>query len=116
LNFNDKIKIADLGTAKNLKNSIVKSYGKGTREYRSPEMLKKNFVTFNTDVWSAGIVFYEMIEFKLLFDCDYEILNAKILNLDSDMPGLFQFLIIRYKAFFKNIIFIILINKISKEC
>jgi serine/threonine protein kinase len=96
LNINEKIKIADLGTAKNLEQSVVRSYDKGTREYRSPEMLKKIFVTFNTDVWSAGVVFYEMIEFKLPFDNNDEILNAKIPNLDSDMPGLFQFLIIRY--------------------
>jgi serine/threonine protein kinase len=96
LNINEKIKIADLGTAKNLEQSVVRSYDKGTRVYRSPEMLKKIFVTFNTDVWSAGIVFYEMIEFKLPFDNNDEILNDKIPNLDSDMPGLFQFLIIRY--------------------
>ena len=101
MNINDKIKIADLGTAKNLEQSVVRSYDKGTREYRSPEMLnKKECVTFNTDVWSAGIVFYEMIEFKLPFDSDDEILNAKIPDFDSDMPDLFQFLIIRYKAFF----------------
>jgi serine/threonine protein kinase len=96
---NDKIKIADLGTAKNLENSVVRSFSKGTREYRSPELLSMFNVTFTTDVWSAGIVFYEMITFKLPFSNDHEILNNKIPDLDSNVPPLFQTLINRYNIY-----------------
>jgi len=91
---NDKIKIADLGTAKNLLHTVVRSSGKGTREYRSPELLNRNInVTFNTDVWSAGIVFYEFITFTLPFNSEDKILYNKIPDLGSDAPGLFKFLI-----------------------
>jgi len=105
---NDKIKLADLGTTKNLEHTVVRSFGKGTREYRSPELLNRkiNYVTFNTDVWSAGIVFYELITFKLPFKDDAEILNAKIPNLDSDVPSLFRFLINKYTRFAVLIILI----------
>ncbi|KCV67366.1 AGC protein kinase, variant [Fonticula alba] len=33
----------------------------GTPEYISPEMIRKNFYTFSTDLWSLGILVYEML-------------------------------------------------------
>jgi serine/threonine protein kinase len=115
---NGKIKIADLGSAKNLENTIERTSNKGTRLYRSPEKCKffeenkKLNVTFKTDVWSAGIVFYELITFKLPFE---ELSNKTSLEapiLPQDVPCLFQSLINKYKIPFLLII-LIFSNKLN---
>ncbi len=105
---NDKIKIADLGSAKNLEKTIERTSNKGTRLYRSPEKCKffeedKKFnVTFKTDVWSAGIVFYELIILPSKLDNKMDLEAPK---LQQDVACLFQSLIYQYKIFFFNFIF-----------
>ena len=63
---NQQIKIADFGT------SIIafdKTSTKwGTLEYMSPEMRNGKGHSFETDVWSAGCVLYELITLKRYFD------------------------------------------------
>jgi serine/threonine protein kinase len=100
----DKIKIADLGLAKKLEDTIVKSLDKGTEIYRSPEMFKRDKkinIKFNTDIWSSGIVFYELITFELPFTLnDLSKGHAlKVPNLDPELPCLFQSLIDKYESF-----------------
>ena len=95
---NDKIKIADLGTAKNLDGTLARTFNQGTRIYSSPEMCiggRKINITFNTDVWSAGIVFYELIAFERPFTLNelFKETNLKATNLHPDLPCLFQSLI-----------------------
>ena len=61
-----QIKIGDFGT------SIIafdKTSTKwGTLEYMSPEMRNGKGHSFETDVWSAGCVLYELITLKRYFD------------------------------------------------
>jgi len=98
---NDKIKIADLGTAKNLEGTLARTSNQGTRIYSSPEMYQLSIgdttinITFKTDVWSAGIVFYELITFERPFTLNelFKETNLKAPNLHPDLPCLFQSLI-----------------------
>jgi serine/threonine protein kinase len=39
-----------------------------TLSYVSPEMMKNQLYKFNTDVWSAGCVLFEMIMLRKAFD------------------------------------------------
>ena len=95
----DKIKIADLGTAKNLEGTLARTSNQGTKIYRSPEMYQLSEgdttinITLKTDVWSAGIVFYELITFKRPFTPNKLLKETKALNLHPDLPCLFQSLI-----------------------
>jgi len=73
----------------------------GSPVYMSPEMLKFQYdnkvnIKFNTDVWSYGIVIYELITLKRPFRTDHEIINSKVPDLDSD---LFKDLIKEYISF-----------------
>jgi serine/threonine protein kinase len=75
-----QIKIGDFGT------SIIafdKTSTKwGTLEYMSPEMRNGKGHSFETDIWSAGCVLYELITLKRYFDQNesnnsFDILNTK---------------------------------------
>jgi len=73
----------------------------GSPPYMSPEMLKIQLddrinVKLNTDVWSIGIVIYELIKLKRPFKDMYEILNSRLPDLDSNVPDLFKNLVKEY--------------------
>lgn len=55
-------KISDFGFAKNLEheNAIMKSIV-GTPLYMSPQLLKKVKYTNKSDLWSIGLIYYEML-------------------------------------------------------
>jgi len=95
---NNQIKLSDLGLAKHLEKENVKTWS-GTPIYMSPEMLKfrlnnKINVTLQTDVWSIGIVIYELITLKRPFKNEEEIqaLNQSEIK-DDSIPDLFKELI-----------------------
>jgi serine/threonine protein kinase len=50
----------------------------------------KTNIKLKTDVWSLGIVIYELITLKRPFENQNEILNAKIPDFDSNVPYLFK--------------------------
>jgi serine/threonine protein kinase len=92
-----RIKIMDFGLAKVRGVAQVTKQGTtlGTTTYMSPEQAQGKEVDHRTDIWSFGIVLYEMIAGRLPFKGDYEqaviyaILNDKqesIRNLRSDIP------------------------------
>ncbi len=58
-------KLSDFGFAKNVENenTFLKSIV-GTPLYMSPQLLQKQKYTNKSDLWSVGLIFYEMIHGK----------------------------------------------------
>jgi serine/threonine protein kinase len=77
-----QIKLGDFGIAKVL--DATKDYAKtmvGTPYYLSPEIIEDRPYDFKSDVWSCGVVLYEMATLKHPFDADsLVILASKILK------------------------------------
>mmetsp|Transcript_75245 Transcript_75245/g.156730 ORF Transcript_75245/g.156730 Transcript_75245/m.156730 type:complete len:480 (-) Transcript_75245:197-1636(-) len=77
-----QIKLGDFGIAKVL--DATKDYAKsmvGTPYYLSPEIIEDRPYNFRSDIWSLGVVLYEMTTLKHPFDADSLVLLAsKILN------------------------------------
>ena len=68
---NGKLKIGDFGIAKALTNSKNNaSTVIGTPYYFSPEIINGEPYNYKTDIWSLGVVLYEMCCLKLPFESD----------------------------------------------
>lgn len=88
LSAEGEIKIGDFGWAihnpKNLKGAEVV----GTRYYMAPEILKGEEYDHSVDIWSLGIVAYEMLTGKVPFyGADDKQLEQNILTKDIKYPG-----------------------------
>jgi serine/threonine protein kinase len=68
------IKIMDFGLAKlaNRTKMTVQGSTLGTAAYMSPEQAKGEKLDHRSDIWSLGVVLYEMVSGKLPFKGDYE--------------------------------------------
>lgn len=77
-----QIKLGDFGIARVL--DATKDYAKtmvGTPYYLSPEIIEDRPYNFKSDIWSCGVVLYEMTTLKHPFDADsLVILASKILK------------------------------------
>ena len=81
-----KLKIMDFGLAKfgeGLQHTKVQSTS-GTAPYMSPEQIIGNEVDKQSDIWSLGVVLYEMLTGLLPFKGDYE--RAIIYSILNEMP------------------------------
>jgi Tol biopolymer transport system component/tRNA A-37 threonylcarbamoyl transferase component Bud32 len=80
------VKILDFGLAKLAGQAqITKDTSTlGTVAYMSPEQVGGKEVDKRTDIWSVGVVFYEMLSGKLPFKGDYE--QAVIYSILNDEP------------------------------
>ena len=104
-------KVMDFGLAKVFGGSLItrEAATMGTVAYMSPEQAKGEVVDHRTDIWSLGVVLYEMITAQLPFKGEYDqsmihsILNHEpepITKIRKDLPsGLEQVI---YKALAKN--------------
>lgn len=63
---NNSLKIGDFGFAKNLtsSSSLLKTLV-GTPAYMAPQILKEERYTYKCDIWSLGIILYEMVVGKI---------------------------------------------------
>lgn len=78
-----QVKIMDFGLAKMADAALKTRQGTtlGTVAYMSPEQAQGMTVDYRTDIWSLGVVFYQMIAGKAPFEGDYEqVLIYAILN------------------------------------
>lgn len=67
---NDRAKIADFGFAKKIRFSSEKEkYNVGSPLYMSPEALKKNIYSLKNDIWSIGVMAYEMLHGETPWEC-----------------------------------------------
>ncbi len=82
----DEVKILDFGLAKTLNDPGVTKIGTtiGTTSYMSPEQAKGTEVNHQSDIWSLGVVMYQMITGKLPFESDYE--QAVIYSILNEEP------------------------------
>ncbi|HEL3027782.1 TPA: Stk1 family PASTA domain-containing Ser/Thr kinase [Clostridioides difficile] len=84
------VKVADFGIAKAVSNSTMTNIGSiiGSVHYFSPEQAKGKFVTDNADLYSLGIVLYEMLIGKVPFRGDSPISIAlQHINDDIDFTS-----------------------------
>jgi len=69
-----EIKILDFGLAKVAGDQLITKTGStlGTTAYMSPEQIRGDELDTRSDIWSFGVVLYEMFSGKLPFGGDYE--------------------------------------------
>lgn len=87
---NGLIKIADFGLAKQLGGTNLTEEGTtlGTMNYMSPEALQGVTSDARSDIFSAGVMFYEMLTGKLPFSGDYPAATMyAILNSEPEKPS-----------------------------
>jgi len=81
-----QVKIMDFGVAKLTKETSVTEAGTtiGTAAYMSPEQTRGEGVDHRTDIWSLGVVLYEMITGQKPFQGDYE--QAVVYSILNEEP------------------------------
>jgi len=81
-----EVKILDFGLARLASSDLTKTgVSMGTPAYMSPEQLRSEKVDFRSDIFSAGVLFYELLTYKRPFhgNSDFAI-SIKILQQEPD--------------------------------
>ena len=76
------VKLGDFGIAKNFQNTMDKAKTMvGTPYYLSPEILENKPYDAKSDIWSLGVLLYEMMTFKMPFNANSLLmLSVKIMR------------------------------------
>ncbi|HUQ74522.1 MAG TPA: serine/threonine-protein kinase [Burkholderiales bacterium] len=83
-----EVKIADFGAAILKKSQVVQTAAMGSPYYMSPEQIQGKEVNFHTDMYSLGVVLYELLVGKKPFLAEnLEALMGKIIKLDPLPPS-----------------------------
>lgn len=80
------VKVMDFGLAKLAGSTMLTKQGMtmGTAGYMSPEQTRGENVDYRTDIWSLGVVLYEMVTGEMPFKGDYE--QALIYSILNEEP------------------------------
>jgi serine/threonine protein kinase len=89
----DDIKISDFGAALTLASQTTQVSGVGSPAYMSPEQVKEQPLTHQTDIFSLGVVMYQLLTGRLPFQGTnnysmiYQIINADPAPPSRQRPG-----------------------------
>ncbi len=64
------VKVMDFGIARAASSNTINADLMGSVHYASPEQARNGFVTFTSDIYSLGIVMYEMVTGRVPYDGD----------------------------------------------
>ena len=83
------IKLMDFGLARMMQADTLTASGNvlGTPHYASPEQLKGEVVDRRTDIYSAGVMAYEMLSGRRPFEPDNESISSVILKVIQQPPA-----------------------------
>jgi len=81
-----KVKVTDFGIAKAVTANTISSDVMGSVHYSSPEQARNGYVDGKTDIYSLGIVMYEMITGRVPFDGESTVAVA-IQHLQEEMEA-----------------------------
>ena len=86
------IKVADFGIAKasSAKTITMANNAMGSVHYFSPEQAKGGYVSFKSDIYSLGLVMFEMATGKLPFDGDTPVAIA-VKQINEELPSIKKF-------------------------
>lgn len=79
-----KVKVTDFGIARAASSNTISSDVMGSVHYSSPEQARNGFVDGRSDIYSLGIVIYEMVTGRVPFDGDTTVAVA-IQHLQEEM-------------------------------
>lgn len=85
------IKVSDFGAALNAASDSTQITGVGSPAYMSPEQVREQELTYQTDIFSLGVVFYQLLTGRLPFmgTNNYSIIY-QIINTDPAPPSRFR--------------------------
>ena len=81
-----KVKVTDFGIARAASSNTISSDVMGSVHYASPEQARNGFVDGRSDIYSLGIVMYEMVTGRVPFDGDTTVAVA-IQHLQEEMEN-----------------------------
>ncbi len=81
-----KVKVTDFGIARAASANTISADVMGSVHYASPEQARNGFVDGRSDIYSLGIVMYEMVTGRVPFDGDTTVAVA-IQHLQEEMPS-----------------------------
>ena len=89
LQADGSIKLVDFGLARVLQADTLTASGNvlGTPHYASPEQLKGEAIDRRTDIYSTGVMAYEMLSGRRPFEPDNDSISSVILKVIQDTPA-----------------------------
>ena len=83
------IKISDFGAALNTSSESTQITGIGSPAYMSPEQVREQPLTYQTDIFSLGVVFYQLLTGRLPFKATNNFsMVYQIINVDPPPPSM----------------------------